>query len=78
MNEGEWAKAMIFAHSQIHKDLIEGCPTCDLILRAQRILEDVLDCDLPYTCRADHDLLLGTPTDEAYEEILENLEEMQQ
>lgn len=53
MTPEEMAIVAVYAHSLVHPELREGCASCHLVLRAEGILEDIIDCDR-FPCPGDH------------------------
>lgn len=75
-DESYWmAYATLNSHGMRHPAYVPGCSVCWNTARAEAILEEVIDCGSPWTCRLDHDHLLGHPRPHVVPELLELLEE---
>lgn len=69
------AYSLAYNHGVSHPAHVPGCPQCWNVARAEVIMEEVIDCSSPMTCRLDHDHLLGRPRPEAIMELMDILEE---
>lgn len=56
------ARVSAFQHSLVHPEVVAGCASCSLLVRAAMAMDEVLNCDPYASCGRNHDELMGRPT----------------